>query len=77
MSDKASGWVVTVTSTPPGAVVPTAQVWYAACHGKAAAAEAVKKAANTSGATVEVSREMSETLVVSFGLKSGQVKCFD
>jgi hypothetical protein len=77
MSDKASGWVVTVTSTLPGAVVPSARDWYAAYSSKVAAAEAVRKAANASDANVVISRQMSETLMTSLGLKHGEVKCFD
>jgi hypothetical protein len=42
-----------------------------------AAIEAVKRATNDPSAAIEISREMSETLMTSFGLKNGQVKCFD
>ncbi len=75
MTEKAFGWVVTVTSpNPTGA---TAKVWYAACPEKVAAVEAVKLVTHDSHATIEISREMSETLMKAFGLTNGQVKCFD
>ncbi len=73
--DKAFGWVVTVTT--PDAIGATANVWYAACPEKVAAIEAVKRVTNDPSAAIEISREMSETLMTSFGLKNGQVKCFD
>jgi len=75
MADKAFGWVVTVTA--PHSSGSTARVWYAACTQKETAIEAVKKATNEPNATVEISREMSETLMTAFGLKSGEVRCFD
>jgi hypothetical protein len=75
MPDKALGWIVTVRSTVPGVAVPLSHVWYAAYSDRIEAMEAVKEAANLSDATVEISREMSETLMTSLGLKSGEVKC--
>jgi hypothetical protein len=39
------------------------------------AMEAVREAADIPDATVDISREMSETLMTSLGLKSGEVKC--
>jgi hypothetical protein len=76
MGDEASGWVVTVT-TPLRRAVPAARVWYAAIPDKEAAVAAVKQATNDPGAKLEISREMSETLRIAFGLKSGEVRCFD
>ena len=75
MADKASGWVVTVTTPNPSG--SSAQVWYAACTEKVAAIKAVKRAINDPRATIEISREMSETLMTAFGLKNGQAKCFN
>ena len=75
LADKASGWVVTVTTLDPSG--SSAKVWYAACTGKVAAIKAVKRAVKDPNATIEISREMSETLMTAFGLKTGQVKCFD
>ena len=75
MADKAFGWVVTVTTPDPSG--SSAMVWYAACTEKVAAVEAVKRATNDPSATIEISREMSETLMTAFGLKNGQVKCFN
>ena len=75
MEDKASGWVVTVTT--PDSCGASAQVWYAACTEKVAAIKAVKRAINDPRATIEISREMSETLMTAFGLKTGQAKCFN
>ena len=75
MADKASGWVVTVTI--PDASGSSAKVWYAACTEKVAAIKAVKRAINDPSATIEISREMSETLMTAFGLKTGQAKSFD
>jgi hypothetical protein len=76
MTDKALGWIVSLKSTTPGVVVPLSLVWYAAYPDRIAAMEAVKKAAKTSDATVEISREMSETLRTSLGLTSRKVKRF-
>jgi hypothetical protein len=76
MTDKTLGWIVTLRSTTPGVDVPLSRVWYAAFPDRIEAMEAVKKAANTSDTTVEISREMSETLMTSLGLKTGEVKCF-
>lgn len=76
MSDKASGWVVTVTTPHPSGGVVTA-VWYAALPKEDAAISAVKQATNDPNATLEISREMSETLKTAFGLKTGEVRCFD
>ena len=75
MADKASGWVVTVTI--PDASGSSAKVWYAACTEKVAAIKAVKSVINDPNATIEISREMSETLMTAFGLKTGQAKCFN
>jgi hypothetical protein len=75
MTDKASGWVVTVTTAGIGG--PIVRVWYVACADKAAAIRAVKNAAKTTGATFEIAREMSKTLMTSFGLSNGEAKCFD
>jgi hypothetical protein len=76
MTYKAFGWIVTVKYAPPGVAIPLSHVWYAAYADGIAAMEAVKKAANIPDATVEISREMSETLMNALGLKSGEVKCF-
>ena len=75
MPDKIFGWVVTVTTPDPTGA--TVRIWYAACPEKVAAVDAVKRATNDSSATIEISREMSETLMTAFGLTTGQVKCFD
>ena len=75
MAEKASGWVVTVTIPDPSG--PSAKVWYAACTEKVAAMKAVKRAIDDPSATIEISREMSETLMTAFGLKTGQAKCFN
>jgi hypothetical protein len=76
MSDKAFGWIVTIKHVPPGVNVPVAHVWYAAYSDRIEAMEAVREAANLSDATVEISREMSETLMTSLGIKEGEVKYF-
>ena len=75
MTDKTSGWVVTVTTAGVGG--PIVKIWYAACADQAAAIKAVRNAADTPFATVEIAREMSNTLMTSFGLSNGEVKCFD
>ena len=75
MADKAFGWVVTVTTPDPSG--SAAKVWYVACTEKGAALKAVKRAVDDPRATIEISREMSETLMTAFGLKTGQAKCFN
>lgn len=76
MSDKEFGWGLTVTSTPPGGIVPSVDIWYAACPNKDVALATVIKAVHTPGATVEINREMSYTVMTGLGLKSGEAKCF-
>jgi hypothetical protein len=73
--EKVFGWVVTVTTPDPAGA--TAKVWYAACPKKVDAVEAVKLVTHNSSASIEISREMSKTLMTAFGLTTGQVKCFD
>jgi hypothetical protein len=75
MTEQASGWVVTVTTAGIGG--PIVRVWYVACADKAIAIKTVKNAAKTTGATFEIAREMSKTLMTSFGLSSGEARCFD
>ncbi len=75
MPENVFGWVVTVTTPDPAGA--TAKVWYAACPKKVDAVEAVKLVTHNSSASIEISREMSETLMTAFGLTTGQVKCFD
>ena len=58
-------------------VVPSVQIWYAAHPDKAAAVEAVRKAVDSSSASVEIGRGLSEALMASLGLRTGEVKCFD
>jgi len=78
MVGRVAGWVVTVTWPLVGhGVDRVATVWYAACVDQQAALDAVKAACNIPHATFEISREMSETLSGAFGLRTGQVRCFD
>lgn len=76
MSDKAFGWIVTATARHSGGE-PLAKVWYTACPEMAAAIESVRRATNDPAATFEISRELSETLMLAFGLQSGEARCFD
>lgn len=75
MSDKAFGWIVTATASH--GIEPLTKVWYTACPEMAAAIESVRWATNDPAATFEISRALSETLMLSFGLQSGEVRCFD